>query len=154
MFKSNKNKILLIINEIRYTRLVHQCKVDCVFPMVDISLLLHTELGPIDHREDASLFKNDWLSGLVGMARGDSMILTFDVEAQKSQNHWISPRYGSRGTFGFRFQNCRRLLGNKNRIMIFSFLILKIITYNILFEINIFGKRGERSHPLVIYFEL
>ena len=31
-------------------------KVGCVFPMVVVSILPHTEFGPNDHREDASHF--------------------------------------------------------------------------------------------------
>ena len=34
-------------------------KVECVFPMVIVSMLLHAEFGPNDHREDAPYFRSD-----------------------------------------------------------------------------------------------
>ena len=124
MFKSNKNKILLIINAIRYTRLV-KCKVQCTSKRYKIAVLnspIRIDLC-VKHVDNFISFWDvlDFIKWLIDMTHG----------------------YDSCGTFGFRFQNSRRLLGNKNRIMIFSFLIFKIIIYNILFEINIFGRRGE-----------
>ena len=37
---------------------VRDSKVKCVFPMVVVSLLPHTEFGPNDHRIDASHYNN------------------------------------------------------------------------------------------------
>ena len=59
------------------------------------------------------------------------------IESPQGMAHVVLLVLGSRIVVGY--------LVIKIELWFFSFLILKIITYNILFEINIFGKRGERT---------
>ena len=55
-------------------------KVGCVFPMVVVSILLHAEFGPNDHREDASHFRKHSSSG--------NMILILETLFKWKHDSW------------------------------------------------------------------
>ena len=48
--------LVVLVLSVRLTNNCIQNKVECIFPIVVVSILCHTEIGRNDHREDASHF--------------------------------------------------------------------------------------------------